>query len=572
MERIVKKLAKKQRLFASILLGLQLPGCLALAAPAEPWVYDSLGELAAAGYLKMPDRPLDSYSREELAGMVSKALADMEEKRTGSLADEYALLTKLEVMDEVQLKLAKEQEGFAEDHLKAARARARHAAEMLVRRSVEGQNRLEIMTPLKEKSDAAQEKLGFAARDYAEAKSRVVELTGLLQQVRQRQQQLMAAMSGMAGDGSASSAAMGSAAPALGTASRPVQPAALGGSAPGTAAGQPGAALAAAGRLRAEFAGELEARGSLDEGSATRQLSSNLPLRKVPDQRFKVDAELRLDSRSSSGDHGNGSRTRFRTRVYPDYNIDGNWHLMGMLEWEKTLAGEKSSNDGKLKFDRYYLSGNIGTVHTDLGVFSSNMAEGNIYDSKFKGARFSVGGPVRYTLEAGKVGRDGVKNSFDLTASYKGPDYGIDGGIYRFGFNGGSWQNIYMANYRHNLGVFDASAMVLYGKEKDRGGKAGYVLTLGYNPADSWKPYTWNGWLKYYYQPSSTYLYHTMNGLADVLKLHGGFRGWGVGFAYNLPHDWSVGLEYYALRDLDYGHSANTIWGYVSKSFKNYSE
>ena len=564
-------MAKKQRLVASILLGLQLPGSLAMAAPAEPWVYDSLGELAAAGYLEMPEKPLDSYSREELAGMVSKALADMEEKRTGSLADEYALLTKLEVMDEVQLKLAKEQEHFAQDHLDAARARARHAAEMLVRRSVEGQNRLEVMAPLKEKSDAAQEKLGFAARDYAEAKSRVVELTGLLQQVRQRQQQLMAEMSGMAGDGSAaaSSATAGTGSPSL--AGRAVQPAAPGTGAQG-AAGQASSTLAAAGRLRAEFAGELEARGSLDEGSATRQLSSNLPLRKVPDQRFKVDAELRLDSGSSSGDHGNGSRTRFRTRIYPDYNIDGNWHLMGMLEWEKTLAGEKSSNDGKLKFDRYYLSGNIGTVHTDLGVFSSNMAEGNIYDSKFKGARFSVGGPVRYTLEAGKVGRDGVKNSFDLTASYKGPDYGIDGGIYRFGFNGGSWQNIYMANYRHNLGVFDASAMVLYGKEKDKGSKAGYVLTLGYNPADSWKPYTWNGWLKYYYQPSSTYLYHTMNGLADVLKLHGGFKGWGVGVSYNLPHDWSLGLEYYALRDIDYGHSANTIWGFVTKSFKNYRE
>ncbi len=425
-------MAKKQRLVASILLGLQLPGSLAMAAPAEPWVYDSLGELAAAGYLEMPEKPLDSYSREELAGMVSKALADMEEKRTGSLADEYALLTKLEVMDEVQLKLAKEQEHFAQDHLDAARARARHAAEMLVRRSVEGQNRLEVMAPLKEKSDAAQEKLGFAARDYAEAKSRVVELTGLLQQVRQRQQQLMAEMSGMAGDGSAaaSSATAGTGSPSL--AGRAVQPAAPGTGAQG-AAGQASSTLAAAGRLRAEFAGELEARGSLDEGSATRQLSSNLPLRKVPDQRFKVDAELRLDSGSSSGDHGNGSRTRFRTRIYPDYNIDGNWHLMGMLEWEKTLAGEKSSKDGRLKFDRYYLSGDIGTVHADLGVFGSNMAEGNIYDSKFKGARFSVGRPVRYTLEAGKVGRDGVKNSFDLTASYKGPDYGIDGGIYRFG-------------------------------------------------------------------------------------------------------------------------------------------
>ena len=55
MERIVKKVANKKRLLCTILLGLQLPGSLAMAAPAEPWVYDSLEELAAAGYLEMPE-------------------------------------------------------------------------------------------------------------------------------------------------------------------------------------------------------------------------------------------------------------------------------------------------------------------------------------------------------------------------------------------------------------------------------------------------------------------------------------------------------------------------------------
>lgn len=567
-------MSKKQRLLGALLLGMQLPGGLAMAAPAEaqPWVYDSLRELQAAGYLELPEAPLGSFSRAELAGMVSKALANMEEKRTGKLADEYALLTRLEVMDEVQLKLAREQEHYADKHLAAARARARHAAEMLARRSVEGQNRLEVMGPLKQQSDEAQEKLGFAARDYAEAKSRVAELEGLLRQVQARQRQLLAVMSGEAVDGETEKTT------ATGRiVSAPGSMAHSSAAVPGTAqaggrdAGE-ASALAAAGRLRAEFAGELETKGSLDEGNATRQLSSNLPLRYVPDQRFKLDTEMRLDSGHSSGEHGNGNRTRARVRLFPDYDIDGNWHIKGMAEWEKTLSGSKSSNDGEFRLDRYYLSGDIGTVHSDLGVFSSLMAEGNIYDSKFRGARFSVGRPVRYTFEAGQVGRDEVKNSFDLTASYKGADYGLEGGIYRFGFDDGSWQNILMANYRHNLGVLDAGAMVLYGKERNRGGKAGFVLTLGYSPADSWKPYTWNGWLKYYYQPASTYLYHTMNGRADAMKAHGGFKGFGLGAYYNLPHDWSLGVEYYALRDLDYGHSSNTIWGVLTKRFKNYRE
>ncbi len=567
---------KKQRLLGAVLLGLQLPGSLALAAPesVEPWVYDSIGELAEAGYLKLPERPLGSFSRGELAGLVSKALAEMEKNRTGDLADEYALLTRLEVMDQVQLKLAKEQAQYAERYLAKARSKASGTAEMLARRSIEGMNRLEIMTPLKEKNDEAQEKLAVAARDYAEAKSRVTELEGLLRQVQERQKHLLEIMGGGAGEGSSvtspGGAGEGVAAPSYFASGKEARPAVMAGSvaSPSTAS----AALETAGRLRAEFAGELEQSGSLDEANAARQLASNLPLKKVPDQRFKLDTELRFDAGHSSGMHGDGTRTRGRVRLYPDYNIDGNWHAKGMVEWEKVFEGNKGSKDGKVRLDRYYLSGDIGTVHTDIGAFGSLMAEGNIYDSKFKGIRLSVGKPVRYTLEAGKADQEGIKNTFDLTASYAGTDYGLDGGVYRFGFEGGSWQNVYAASYRHDLGVLDASAMALYGKEAGRKGKAGYVLTLGYNPKDSWKPYTWTGWLKYYYQPSSTYLAHTMNGVADLMKLHGGFKGVGVGAAYTLPHDWSLALEYYALKDLDYGHSSNTIWGSVTKSFKNYRE
>ena len=561
---------KKQRLLAAVLLGLQLPGRLALAAPevVEPWVYNSIEELAAAGYLELPGHSLGSFSREELAGLVAGALKEMENNRLGSKADKYALLTRLEVMDRVQLKLAREQLHFAEQQLGRAKHRAERAAEMFARRSMEGQNRLEVMEPLKQKNDEAQKKLAFAARDYAEARSRVSELEGLWHQVQEMQKRLLEDMGGETGESLT--------APTVLQEGKSYQPGradyaddSIKKAKPEEA---PVATLETAGRLRAEFAGELEAAGSLDEMNAARQLSSNLPIKNVPDQRFKLDTELRYDAGYSDGIHGNGNRTRARVRMYPDYNIDGNWHARGMAEWEKTLSGPQGSKDGKVRLDRYYLSGDMGTVHTDAGVFSSLMAEGNIYDSKFKGVRFALGKPVRYTLEAGKAGQDGVRNSFDLVASYEGAGYGLDGGIYRFGFEGGSWQNIYMVNYRHNLGILDAGAMALYGKESGGRSKGGYVLTLGYKPANSWKPYTWNGWVKYYYQPSPTYLAHTMNGRADAMKLHGGFRGLGAGVSYNLPHDWSLGLEYYALKDLDYGHSSHTIWGSVTKSFKNYRE
>ena len=71
------------------------------------------------------------------------------------------------------MKLAKEQERVAEDQLERARSRAAKDTEMYVRRSMQGQNRLEVMEPLKQKSDTSLKKLEMVSRDYAQAKSRV---------------------------------------------------------------------------------------------------------------------------------------------------------------------------------------------------------------------------------------------------------------------------------------------------------------------------------------------------------------------------------------------------------------
>ena len=550
----------------SCLLGVVFFGCEFSAAPvmaqaSETWVYDSLMLLVQEGYMEMPKKPLSSYSRKELGQMISQALVEVEKNRTSSRADEYARISRLLVMDEVQLKLAKEQERVAEEQLERARSRAAKDTEMYVRRSMQGQNRLEIMEPLKQKSDKSLKKLEMVSRDYAKAKSRVEQRTKMLEYVRQRQQYLLA---GMSGNGKSNDTTvmpqnvmMSADAMAVQGQNDSVMPASL---------------LDTVGKLRAEFMPELEVNGSLDNMNARQQLESNLPVEDVPDQRLKVDAELRFDTGHSTGDNGNGTRSRIRARVYPDYNIDNNWHAIGMVEWEKTLNGNAYKDDGKLKLDRYYLSGNIGAVHTDVGAFGSLMAEGNIYDSKFIGVRLQTGKPVKYTFEYGKAPVDDMDKSYDLTATYEDAVYGLGGGYYHFKNKAGNSRNIYMGSFHHNIGVFDAGAMLLYGKDTGKSGKTGYVLTLGYAPQDSWKPYTYNSWLKYYYQPASTYLSHTMNGVADNMRSSGGFKGWGVGMNYNLPSSWTLGLELYRLQDLDLGRYSNTIWCSVTKSFKNYSE
>lgn len=549
--------AVKKCLLGAVLCGVGLSASTVQAAAGDTWIYDSIMLLAEEGYMDMPEKPLNTYSKKELGQMVAQALLEFEKNRTGSLADEYGRISRLLVVDEVQLKLAEEQERVAESRIKSARSKAAKDTEMYVRRSMQGQNRLEVMQPLKEKSNSSLNKLEQASRDYAQAKSRVDQRAKMLDYVRRRQQELLTALSGtesqngIAGAYSGSSAAVGS-----------------------MGAVVPSSVLDTVSRLRAEFLPELEENGSLDSMNARQQLESNMPVEDVPDQKLKLDAELRYDVGYTWGnyDEGNGNRQRVRARLYPDYNIDNNWHAIGMVEWEKSITGREYDNNGKLRLDRYYLSGNIGAVHTDVGAFGSMMSEGNIYDSKFMGVRLQAGNPVKYTLEYGKAAVDGMDKSYDFTISYQDAVYGVDGGYYHFLKKNGTMQNIYMANYHHNIGLLDAGAMLLHGKEKGVGGKTGYVLSLGYTPQNSWQPYTFSSWLKYYYQPKSTYIRHTMNGMAELMQSKGGFKGWGVGINYNLPDAWTLGLEFYRLQDLDWGRHSNTIWFAVTKSFQNYHE
>ena len=332
-----------------------------------------------------------------------------------------------------------------------------------------------------------------------------------------------------------------------------------------------------AARLRSEFLEELTDSGYMDSERAEQQLYSSVPLVDVPEKRLKIDGQLRLDTSHSVGEERGSNRTRFRARLYPDYNIDGNWHAVGMIEYEKTLIGG-GDKDGKLKFDRYYLTGKSGIFDVTAGVFGTTMAEGNIYDSKFRGIRLSTGTPITYTAEYGKI--DKAKTVTGLTASYDAKSYTAEAGMYRFDKIGNATRNIYMLNYRKPIGIFDFGAMLLHGRDHAAGNGTGYVFTLEQSGAGAWRPGSSSYWLKYYHQPSATYVSHTMSGAADYMSFdasgrgtkRGGFRGWGTGLSYTLKKDLIFSLEYYDLSDLTTGRRSRTVWGALTRYFKNYEE
>ena len=521
----------------------------AAAQAAAPWVYDAVEELADDGYINLGERDASTLSEKELTELVAQGLHEIDRVQQGSLADEYGRVTALMVRDEMHVKLYREQEQITRRNYDQAMRASRHAEEMLARQSMRGVNRLEVMRPLQARAEAARTQLTSAARDYALTQMRREKRELAYEKLKERQSRLLTRLTAVDSGG--------------GREDVPLVRSQV---------------MDAAARLRAEFIENLAASGYTDRENAEQQLYAPVLLPDVPEKRLKIDGQVRLDTRHSTGKESSKDRTRIRARIYPDYNIDGNWHAVGMIEAEKTIAGDGGDKDGQLKFDRWYLMGRSGVADVMVGQYGSTMAEGNVYDSKFRGIRLSAGVPITYTFEHGKIDR--ARKVTGLTASYQTAVDTTEAGVYRFDKIGSAVRTIYMGNYRRPLGIFDFGAMVLHGRDHAAGNGTGYVFTLERPGAGAWRPGSYSYWLKYYRQPSATYVSHTMNGMADYMNydasgsgpLRGGFRGWGAGWSYTLKKNLLFSLEYYDLQDLTTRERSRTIWGALTGYFKNYDE
>ena len=521
----------------------------AAAQAAAPWVYDAVEKLADDGYIDLGGRDASTLSEKELTELVAQGLHEIDRIQQGSLADEYGRVTALMVRDEMHVKLYREQEQITRRNYDQAMRASRHAEEMLARQSMRGVNRLEVMRPLQARAEAARTQLTSAARDYALTQMRREKRELAYEKLKERQSRLLTRLTAVDSGG--------------GREDVPLVRSQV---------------MDAAARLRAEFIENLAASGYTDRENAEQQLYAPVLLPDVPEKRLKIDGQVRLDTRHSTGKESSKDRTRIRARIYPDYNIDGNWHAVGMIEAEKTIAGDGGDKDGQLKFDRWYLMGRSGVTDVMVGQYGSTMAEGNVYDSKFRGIRLSAGVPITYTFEHGKIDR--ARKVTGLTASYQTAVDTTEAGVYRFDKIGSAVRTIYMGNYRRPLGIFDFGAMVLHGRDHAAGNGTGYVFTLERPGAGAWRPGSYSYWLKYYRQPSATYVSHTMNGMADYMNydasgsgpLRGGFRGWGAGWSYTVKKNLLFSLEYYDLQDLTTRERSRTIWGALTGYFKNYDE
>lgn len=317
-------------------------------------------------------------------------------------------------------------------------------------------------------------------------------------------------------------------------------------------------------RRRVEYADELSAIGYFDRESSYMQASTEVKAPKISEKRFKIDGEARVDYGAHSGYKSIGDRSHARVRIYGDYNIDDNWHFISMLENEKILSGK--GEDSWMDIDRWYLTGKVGSTQVDAGAFGSFLAEGNIYDSRFTGVRVSGKEPFSYMAEAGTIKHAGFAAAAEASTTHD--IYTLGAGLYRFDLEDRGKRNIYMLNVHRPLGgLYDLGLMGLLGEDESRSEK-GYVVSLTRGKEKTWERGNTYYFLKYYHQPYTTYVLHTMNGLADYMD---GFEGIGAGIHYTVKPDWLLQAEYYNLKDLEEGGRNHTFWLALSYYFSNYN-
>lgn len=317
-------------------------------------------------------------------------------------------------------------------------------------------------------------------------------------------------------------------------------------------------------RRRVEYADELSAIGYFDRESSYMQASTEVKAPKPPVKRFKIDGEARVDYGAHSGYKSISDKSRARVRLYGNYNIDDNWHFISMLENEKILSGK--GEDSWMDIDRWYLTGEVGRARVDAGAFGSFLAEGNIYDSRFTGVRVSGKEPFSYMAEAGTIKQAGFAAAAEASTTHD--IYTLGAGLYRFDLEDRGKRNIYMLNVHRPLGgLYDLGLMGLLGEDESRSEK-GYVVSLTRGKENTWQRGNTYYFLKYYHQPYTTYVLHTMNGLADYMD---GFEGIGAGIHYTVKLDWLLQAEYYNLKDLEEGGRNHTFWLALSYYFSNYN-
>ena len=327
-------------------------------------------------------------------------------------------------------------------------------------------------------------------------------------------------------------------------------------------------------KLAAEFADELDNLGVRVAN-----------LEKKADN-VKITGEMRYHYVEHDGVDKDGKdfsyATQLRSRIWVNGQINDDWKYTGMIENIQDL--KNNTGDETTKFQRAYVNGKLGGLAVQAGRYHAKWSEGNVYDNRFDGVQVAYGKDVKLTAGYGKAAHTtgletspkaaNAKDTYYAELSGKVENLSLAAGYYKFedvkekvGVDDKIWT--VAANYAFDKN-FKLGAMYLNGdKDGYKGDDDGFVVTASYKGAKAAKVGSWGLVAKYYDQGASTYIDHTMNGLADngLFNTTEGFKGYSVAANYTFAKNIVGQVEWYDLDQKEGNKDAQTLWSQVVFTF-----
>ncbi|WP_418846753.1 S-layer homology domain-containing protein [Phascolarctobacterium faecium] len=315
-------------------------------------------------------------------------------------------------------------------------------------------------------------------------------------------------------------------------------------------------------RLAAEFADELDSLGV--RVAALEKKSDNV----------RITGQVRYDYTDYSGDI-DGYRSKLRSRISINGQINDDWKYVGMLQNDENLADD-IGNEGT-EFQRAYVVGKIGAVGVSAGRQNLNLADGNIYDTRYDGVNLTFGKEVKLEAFYGKPtnsfknwgfdkiygarvnGKIGALNAEAGWTKFEGdatPITSDDDSIWNVGAT-------YNFSDKASLGVMYLRSDV----EDLDGDKDGFVVTGTLGGAKASKPGSVGLVAKYYQQAAGTAIQHTMNGEYGPTYSGEGFKGYSVAGYYTVAKNMIAGIEYYDLKQTYSDDKMKTLWSQLIVTF-----
>ena len=324
-------------------------------------------------------------------------------------------------------------------------------------------------------------------------------------------------------------------------------------------------------KLAAEFADELDTLGVRVAN-----------LEKKADN-VKITGEVRYHYADHDGDIKNAYETKLRTRIWVTGQVNDDWTYTGMIQNEQDLKNDNGDED--TKFQRAYVNGKLGGVKVQAGRYNLQLAQKNVYDHRFDGVQASYGKDVKLVAGYGKAANKDNNDAKTVSVAEDTYYAELSGKISKLSLLGGYYsfdeandtvvvgdKDIYTvaANYAFDKNV-SLGAQWLNGDWDDHNGDDnGYVVSLNYKGAKASQPGSWGLVATYYDQPASTYVEHTMNGLADTImntSSYDGFEGYSIFANYTFAKNIVGQVEWYDLETREGNKDAETIWSQLLFTF-----